>query len=1042
MSINSWHSRRERGLPPRFGDMDNIYRNVYAGLQYDPTGSSAINSPSAGQPNNGAVYSLEFSPSGAMLAAACENKCFALYDPQNAKRIHTVRGMHGASVNCLKFINEHTAVTSSDDHLIRLWDLRNTQTNLRTLRGHVGSVKGLEYSRRDGVLISSGLDGVCYGWELNSLTEHGCLYRRLLHVPGMLRCRLSPDDNRLVVATTNGFMMLINNLNLTTLAEDTAGFNPSLYRLMQLNSEMIPAALPYYSVFSHTRNNMALIVDFHKKDEVDVINGLTIHPKGWCALSRYVTFDNKEWSTVHDIRNKPLDVDGNGEPDEFDAAALRADDEVMETMSFQQSKRDGTSTIPDVVIDDSFATYQLGIVSSKPSHTDRFTQTRMNVCLCASTSSIRALGKLPPAETAPSSSTVTRRSVKVCAVEGGVDMQTNTSLTIPPNGTDRCLCFQSVASPVSGLRSGRVGVPGSSDAPGGNMQAPLGTIRTNVRAVVSLEPIPGPSRATASASQPSVALRRTTNASAPGATAGTSRTRGTASSSGNVGQQSMPGPSGISSAAGQARASTQTAGTSRTRATANSRNAGEEPMPSSSAAVHSKTVPSAATAVPGRVKATVTDASTAGPSGSNAGPSKLVPQGSPQPGPSRIRAPALAVNSGQQEPMPGPSRSNHTIVSAPEPVAGPSRTRATGNSSSSALDAQSMPGPSRIRPQPGPSATITSAQAGPMPGPSRIRPTGNAASSTSAPQPVAGPSRIREVTPPNRIIQPGAFVGMQGTSPPFDLIAQVIVSSQEPGTNRIVTRTSPPVILLDSIAQLVASGRYGVSIDAPADASPELAPSGPRVITVREVIAGIERMSDSDEIPLSSPQRQPPSVPAPGTPNAYATAPPPRLPGREAGGAPASLRQPRPDVWVGQMTLRERKMAAGRRLSQLRGVNSGINQQAGTSVRQGKIARNDPRLLFYTEESLHCPRYFIEPSFSPDGRVICSPYSGGARLLMFNEQCAEPQYAAESIPKPLYELKFLGPQPRFVVCSQFSPRMPLVVTGCLDGEVLFHPTVL
>ncbi|KFB52277.1 AGAP000200-PA-like protein [Anopheles sinensis] len=61
MSINSWHSRRERGLPPRFGDMDNIYRSVYAGLQYDHT---TLGSASAGQPNNGAVFSLEFSPSG------------------------------------------------------------------------------------------------------------------------------------------------------------------------------------------------------------------------------------------------------------------------------------------------------------------------------------------------------------------------------------------------------------------------------------------------------------------------------------------------------------------------------------------------------------------------------------------------------------------------------------------------------------------------------------------------------------------------------------------------------------------------------------------------------------------------------------------------------------------------------------------------------------------------------------------------------------------------------------------------------------------
>ncbi|KFB52279.1 AGAP010182-PA-like protein [Anopheles sinensis] len=813
--------------------------------------------------------------------------------------------------------------------------------------------------------------------------------------------------------------------------------------------------------------------------------GRTIHPKGWCALSRYVTFDNKEWSTVHDIRNKPLDVDGDGELDEIDAGALRADDEVMETMSFQQSKRDGSSSaVPEAVIDDSFTTYQMGTVSVKPAHTDRYTQTRMNVCLCASTSSIRALGKLPAAaETAAAapSGTMTRRSAKASAGDGRVSVQTNTSLTIPPNGTDRCLCFQSVVSSVSGLRAGRAG---PSESSGGGMPAALRSIRPNVRAVVRLEPIPAPTRTL----QPAVYLRPAINTSSQSPPPGTSRTRATAC---NTGQHSMPGPSG----------------TSRTRATANSRNAGQQPMPSTSSAPgHSKAGSSGAVA--SRTRATMTDTATAGPSGNN----------SPLPGPSRVRA------SAQQESMPGPSRSNHTIASAREPVAGPSRIRGTGSSGSladeqtmpgpsrirpqpgpsatitsaqagsapgpsrirasgssdSLADEQPMPGPSRIRPQPGPSATITSAQAGSAPGPSRIRASGSAtsssqepvagpsrirpsatitsaqaaSSSTSTQEPMAGPSRIREVTPPSRIIQPGAgFLGLQGTSPPFDLIAQVIVSSQEPGTNRIVTRASPPVVLLDSIAQLVASGRYGVSIDAPG--SQALTPSGPRVITVREVIAGIERMSDNNvEIPLSSPLRPAPAVPSPASPatrnaNTPGAPSPQRLPGRgEASDAPAggALRQPRPDVWVGQMTLRERKMAAGRRLSQLRGVNSGINQQqqagAPPIARQGPIARNDPRLLFYAEESLHCPRYFIEPSFSPDGRVICSPYSGGARLLMFNEQCAEPQYAAESLPKALCELKFLGPQPRYVVCTQFSPRMPLVVTGCLDGEVLFHPTVL
>lgn len=43
-----------------------------------------------------------------------------------------------------------------------------------------------------------------------------------------MRCRLSPDDRKLVISTTGGYLILINDLDLNTLARDLAGFRVRL----------------------------------------------------------------------------------------------------------------------------------------------------------------------------------------------------------------------------------------------------------------------------------------------------------------------------------------------------------------------------------------------------------------------------------------------------------------------------------------------------------------------------------------------------------------------------------------------------------------------------------------------------------------------------------------------------------------------------------------------------------------------------------------------------------------------------------------------
>ena len=133
---------------------------------------------------------------------------------------------------CCRFVDSRTFASCSDDTTVALWDARNLSTKLRTLHGHSGWVKNIEYAKGAGVLLSSGLDGLVYAWELNNSTEQGCTYQRLLYMPGLMRCRLAPDESRLVLCTGTGYLMLVHDLDLASLAGDLVDFRVSVTKML------------------------------------------------------------------------------------------------------------------------------------------------------------------------------------------------------------------------------------------------------------------------------------------------------------------------------------------------------------------------------------------------------------------------------------------------------------------------------------------------------------------------------------------------------------------------------------------------------------------------------------------------------------------------------------------------------------------------------------------------------------------------------------------------------------------------------------------
>lgn len=51
-------------------------------------------------------------------------------------------------------------------------------------------------------------------------SENEMSYSRAFHTNGLMRTKLTPDNSKLIIATTGGYLMVVHNLNLTTLSKD------------------------------------------------------------------------------------------------------------------------------------------------------------------------------------------------------------------------------------------------------------------------------------------------------------------------------------------------------------------------------------------------------------------------------------------------------------------------------------------------------------------------------------------------------------------------------------------------------------------------------------------------------------------------------------------------------------------------------------------------------------------------------------------------------------------------------------------------------
>lgn len=308
----TWLYQRQIGCPPPvLGFKDRQQKDVYSAIRR----VHAWDQSNSNHPNHGGVFNLEFSPDGRILIGACEKKSILVFDALNGRPIDHIRHAHNDCVNCVRFLDSRVFATCSDDMTVALWDVRYLKHRIRSLRGHSNWVKNIEYASNSRLLVTSGFDGSIYTWDINRYTED-VKFRRVFHTDGLMRTKLTPDESKLILCTTGGYLMIVNNLNLSSLASDLGTFNPNMYRLMQLSNTPVPNGCNSNHVFTAKYNRVELISDFPDGNDAEVISSLQIHPQGWCALSRNTSSDNNsEWTCIHDIQDLNHE-DVNGLDDE------------------------------------------------------------------------------------------------------------------------------------------------------------------------------------------------------------------------------------------------------------------------------------------------------------------------------------------------------------------------------------------------------------------------------------------------------------------------------------------------------------------------------------------------------------------------------------------------------------------------------------------------------------------------------------------------------------------------------------------------------
>jgi len=147
--------------------------------------------------HGGAVLSAAFSPDGARIVTASNDRTAQVWDAASGEMLRELKGHDGAVVSAAFGPDGARIVTASDDRTARLWDAASGEL-LRELKGHGDRVQSAAFSADGARIVTASFDRTARVWD----TASGEMLRELKgHSAAVFSAAFSPDGARIVTAS-------------------------------------------------------------------------------------------------------------------------------------------------------------------------------------------------------------------------------------------------------------------------------------------------------------------------------------------------------------------------------------------------------------------------------------------------------------------------------------------------------------------------------------------------------------------------------------------------------------------------------------------------------------------------------------------------------------------------------------------------------------------------------------------------------------------------------------------------------------------------
>lgn len=141
-----------------------------------------------------AVWSVDFSPDGKLIASGDDDGAIKLWDASTGQEVTTLNG-HAGAVRSVRFSPDGSSLASgSDDHTIKLWDANGNE--LMTLNGHSNRVCRVRFNPDGTRLVSASWDGTAKLWDAATGQE----LRTLGGDVGFVTCASFSRDGKFIAA--------------------------------------------------------------------------------------------------------------------------------------------------------------------------------------------------------------------------------------------------------------------------------------------------------------------------------------------------------------------------------------------------------------------------------------------------------------------------------------------------------------------------------------------------------------------------------------------------------------------------------------------------------------------------------------------------------------------------------------------------------------------------------------------------------------------------------------------------------------------------